>query len=243
MASDCPKALLFDLGDTLLHESAFESDKANRYLFSIAANPRNVPYEAVRERVAELNAVIYPVKDALQLEVSWSAFNRLVFDYFGMTLPCTLEQAEMEFWRRATRRTLAPGLASILADLSERHIPMGIISNAAFSGRTLRLELEDKGILSRFAFLIASSDVGFRKPHPGIFLLGAAMLGFPAESICFIGDNYDLDFLASKKAGMQSLHYIGKGGVQRAGDSETLRSWDAFSGHIRRFWGQPGLVP
>ena len=96
-----PSAILFDFGDTVLHEVKFDPQKGNEYLFSIIEDKKGVPYEGVLECIKKLNEDIYPKKDAANFEISWVAFNKLVFEFFGLSLPISHEKAEFEFWKRS----------------------------------------------------------------------------------------------------------------------------------------------
>jgi len=115
-----------------------------------------------------LNDEIYRRKDITHFEVSWVSFNKLIFDYYDIMLPMTHEDAELEFLKKADNWELAPGIERVLELLAEWQIPIGIVSNTAFSCKTIKWELEQKGILSYFQFVITSSDIGIRKPHPFI---------------------------------------------------------------------------
>jgi putative hydrolase of the HAD superfamily len=82
--------------------------------------------------------------------------------------------------------------------------PKGILSNGqrVFS----ELELKYLGLYDRFRFVIFSSDFGYKKPDPRIFLEAAKRLGLEPESILCIGDNFDNDIVPAAKLGMRALH-------------------------------------
>ncbi|MFB3765849.1 MAG: HAD family hydrolase [Methanotrichaceae archaeon] len=82
--------------------------------------------------------------------------------------------------------------------------PKVILSNGqrVFS----ELELKYFGLFDKFKMVIFSSDFGYKKPDPRIFLEAAKMLGFEPENILCIGDNFENDIVPSAKLGMKALH-------------------------------------
>jgi len=82
--------------------------------------------------------------------------------------------------------------------------PKVILSNGqrVFS----ELELKYFGLYDKFQFVIFSSDLGYQKPDPRIFLEATKRLGVDSESILCIGDNFDKDIVPAVKLGMKALH-------------------------------------
>lgn len=221
-----PKAILFDFGDTILHENKFEPENGNQFLYSIIDDKKGIKYEQILDRIKKLNAEIYPQKNEKHFEVSWIAFNRLIFDYFNLSIPISHEEGEFEFWKRSYEWEPAPNIQKTLEALKQMEIKIGIVSNIAFSGKTLEYELKKHDLLNYFDFVIASSDYGFRKPHPFIFNLAISRLNtFPNET-WFIGDNIECDINGSKKVGMKALQYIGKNREIILPDNKVLQNWD-----------------
>lgn len=203
-----PKAILFDFGDTVLHEMKFEPEKGNLFLFSIIKDTKKVKYENLLEQIIKLNEEIYSKENAGHFEVSWIAFNKLIFEYFDLILPISHEEAELEFWKRSYNWTAAPKILEVLDFAKHLNVPMGIVSNAAFSGKTLEWELEKQGLRHYFKFVMSSSDYGLRKPHPYLFKLAASKIGAFPNEIWFIGDNIGWDVEGSRNVGMTPFHYI-----------------------------------
>lgn len=220
-----PKALLFDLGDTILHGGKFEPEKGNAYLFSIIKDKKGVTHDEILAQVKNLNEDITPKKEASGIEVSWAAFNRMVFERFDLSLPISDAEAELEFWKRSEQWSPAPGVKEMLDRTARMGIPAGIISNAAFSGRTLSWELEKHGLLNYFKFVIASSDYGVRKPNPLLFTLAAAKIGASPEDIWFSGDNIECDIFGSRRVGMTPFYYIGRTGRAAPYEGNVIRNW------------------
>jgi len=82
--------------------------------------------------------------------------------------------------------------------------PMAIVSNGqrAFSEPELRY----LGLHSYFKFVIFSSDVGYQKPDPRIFMSSTEQLGLKPREILFIGDSFDNDITPAERLGMKAMH-------------------------------------
>jgi putative hydrolase of the HAD superfamily len=80
---------------------------------------------------------------------------------------------------------------------------LGIVSNG--SARQQRMKLEQTGILSRFAVVVGSEDVGEGKPSPAIFLAACRQLGRRPEECVYVGDRLAADARASAAVGMRGI--------------------------------------
>ncbi len=230
-----PSGVLFDLGDTVIRDAAFDPGNANRFLFSTASNPRGVTYEDLAEYSETLTRELCPRKDLGQIELPWIAFNRILLDYFGLKLPVTFEQAESEFFRRACNWELLPGITDLLFELDSIGIPAGIVSNTVFSGTLVRNELERIGIAHFFTCILTSSDYGLRKPDPELFKVAASLLDRKTADCWFIGDDFSLDVIGARAAGMKAFQFTGSTGKANGRPGETITDWFSF-GKVVSAW-------
>lgn len=86
-------------------------------------------------------------------------------------------------------------------------LPLAIVSNCSSSGRTLEHELAKHRLAGFFRFVMASSDYGVRKPHPGLFSAAAGKLGLEAKDIWFVGDRLEFDVTGARAAGMPAVWF------------------------------------
>jgi putative hydrolase of the HAD superfamily len=119
----------------------------------------------------------------------------------------------------------APCIVEVLEYLKIKNIPVGIISNSAFTGKILEEELKKHGLRKYFKFLISSADYGLKKPHPFLFELAVSKIGIEPDNIWFIGDNIICDVEGSKNAGMIPFHYIGKSKKCEIPKEQTIENW------------------
>lgn len=100
--------------------------------------------------------------------------------------------------------TVRPGIRDLLAVAAQRGVRLGIVSNA-HSGRAHRALLAAHGLDTAFGVQVYSDEVGIRKPHPGIVELAAAALGTTASRSWYVGDTFDRDVVAGRRAGIGAV--------------------------------------
>jgi putative hydrolase of the HAD superfamily len=116
----------------------------------------------------------------------------------------TLGEETARAFRSASIRRLQvfPQSMRLLEELKD--YPLGVVSNGqrVFS----EIELRYLGLFDHFKSIIFSSDLGFKKPDPRIFLAGVKALGLNVEEVLYIGDNFENDIIPSVKLGMKAMH-------------------------------------
>lgn len=99
---------------------------------------------------------------------------------------------------------LRTGIVELLQLCDDHGIAVGIVSNA-HSARRHRHELDSHGLRGRFAVQIYSEEAGIRKPHPEMITRAAAALGVRPKDCWFVGDTYDRDVRAGRRAGVGTV--------------------------------------
>ena len=75
-------------------------------------------------------------------------------------------------------------------------------------GWLLRRDLEQMGIAQRIDVAVFSSEVGFRKPHPEIFVRALTALGVAPERTLFVGDRLYEDARGAGELGMTTVQAL-----------------------------------
>jgi putative hydrolase of the HAD superfamily len=122
-----------------------------------------------------------------------------------------------------------PGIAAVLARLTERKIPCGVVSNAMFSAQLLAWELARHGFGEAFQFVMSSADYGVQKPNPAIFRAAAARLGLDAVEIWFVGDSYKNDVLGACGAGLHGIWYNPRQAANQDESMVQISDWADFA--------------
>jgi len=99
-----------------------------------------------------------------------------------------------------------------LQALKGKNMQMGVISNI---GEQIDAYLDKSGFTDYFAYKITSFEAGCDKPQPQIFQLALKRAGVTAEETLFVGDQYDLDVVGARSAGITPIL------IDRAGAGAT----------------------
>jgi len=91
----------------------------------------------------------------------------------------------------------------VIRDLSESYT-CGVLSNFKIAGGIEEL-LAAAGLYPFLSFILTSVDIGWRKPHQNMYLEAIKRCNKTAHKILIVGDDFDCDYAAPKKFGMQSL--------------------------------------
>jgi HAD superfamily hydrolase (TIGR01509 family) len=100
--------------------------------------------------------------------------------------------------------TPAPGVAEVLSQLSKRYW-LGIVSNCR-TAESVTTPLEQHGLIRYISAVVASSDVGFVKPHQTIFQKALQAAHVDAAEACFVGDHFRIDIEGAKGAGFTTIY-------------------------------------
>lgn len=97
-------------------------------------------------------------------------------------------------------RRLRPGAKQMLNGLKALGMKLGIVSNTA-SLYQVFAQLEQYGIRQYFADVTLSSQIGYRKPHPGIFRVALLQMQSQAKNSIYVGDTVSRDVRGARNAG------------------------------------------
>lgn len=95
-----------------------------------------------------------------------------------------------------------PGAESILKELRQKGIKIGVISN--FDDRLEKI-LTQLALRHYFDFVLASTVVKVAKPDAGIFEIAFKLADAKPEEALHVGDNVFTDFLGAKNAGCKGV--------------------------------------
>lgn len=95
----------------------------------------------------------------------------------------------------------------LLADLRERGLLLGLVSNTFSPGHFHQLSLHRHGVASFFDAPVYSTDMGFRKPDPRIYQHCLVRLGVVPGETLFIGDRLKEDVRGPQSLGIKAALY------------------------------------
>lgn len=116
----------------------------------------------------------------------------------GLERILELSKSEM-LWRKTADST-----ASILAELKERGLRLGVVSNS--DGR-IESVFKQLGLADYFDLIIDSFVVGVEKPDPGIFRLAVERASVAPQEAAYVGDLYSVDVIGARRANLIPVLY------------------------------------
>ncbi len=208
-----PEMILFDYGQTLITEDKFNPEKGNQALLEMAVkNPDKVTARQVQELADSLGKDLGDTlagedRNHKLLDVTHQAFNRYLYEYFGIEFDESPEYLEWVFWSNAAPGHRTKNIEKLLSFLYKRGIRTGVVSNMMNTSRSLSRRLCELLPEHHFEFIIASGDYMFRKPHPRIFELALTKAKLSPDKVWFCGDNPVCDIEGAYRSGMTPVWY------------------------------------
>ncbi len=99
-------------------------------------------------------------------------------------------------------------------------IGLGVVSNSVQSMQEHKLR--STGLLPYLAdAILCCVEFVVAKPDPSIFRAGCDMIGLPPEQVAYVGNDYEIDALAARDAGLRS-YWLDRSGGAAADDGITV---------------------
>jgi len=93
----------------------------------------------------------------------------------------------------------------MLARIRKKVAVIGLVSNTIFPEQAHRKELKKFGLDKYIDFAIFSSTFGRRKPHPDIFYKAANTAGYAVAECVYVGDRFVEDYRGPTEIGMPAI--------------------------------------
>jgi putative hydrolase of the HAD superfamily len=210
------KAILFDLGGTLLHYHDTGSDPARPFrqitlagfkavLAAISAEGHAVPaYETAAERLdAHIREAYLADLEELRGGSIEAPMQAALHDV-GIELADGRWAALRPHFYRAIDEIVTPreAIAATLRALRDGGHKLGLISNTYWASDLHDRHLAAHDLLDLLPVRVYSCDAPRRKPHPAIFEMALGRLGVEAREAAYVGDRTDVDVAGAQGVGM-----------------------------------------
>lgn len=214
------RAVIFDLGGTLMYERAgwdgiiHQADEAlTTYLREqgMELNLSSFPRE-FRKRIDRY----FRKREKDLLETTYSFVLRDVLSDKGYEdVPDSIIRNALDrlFAITQTNWILEEDSLPTLQKLEEDGYRLGMISNAGDDQDVQQLARRF-GISRYFDFIVTSASCSYRKPHPRIFELALSNWYFLPSEAVMVGDNPDADIRGAKSAGLYAVWLSRRAGWQ-----------------------------
>jgi HAD superfamily hydrolase (TIGR01549 family) len=207
------KAILFDLGETLLSFGQVntarlfrQGAKASYKFLQDAGQPvGNFRYYCWRNLMAL--RVRYWISNISGIDFDALALLKSINTKIGVGLNEQQWQHLAWLWYEPLSKVgrIETKTAETLAALKNLGLKLGILSNTFINSSSLEKHLDQLGVLDYFSVRLYSYEFNFRKPDTRIFKAAAHRIGETLENILFVGDRIDKDIRPALKAGMAAV--------------------------------------
>lgn len=208
-----PRAVVFDLGGTLVHWPDWDEGAAAKWAAAYDALAAIEPSRAWPTR-DEFVVAMRAAEKAHWLRVDgeqWSGpptglvsdgFRRLELDVDERVL-----LAVMDAYARAVAgwSSVFPDARDTLVTLRERGYRLGLLSNTWWAAEWHNADLAAHGLGDLLDELVYTSDLPHSKPHPAVFGEVAARLAVRPAACVMIGDRQIDDMAGAKAVGMRGI--------------------------------------
>lgn len=215
------KAVLFDLGGTLLHYYDPDSDDperpfrritrvgVRRLLEQMAAEGAPIPaLEALDPLIdRHIGQRVRAAMSSLQSSGSVEVPIRAALEEVGLPVGDDRWGTLRSTFYRAMDGIVTPraGLIETLTALRDAGHALGLISNTYWAADLHDRHMAEYGLLDFFPVRVYSCDTPYTKPHPAIFALALERMGIDAGKAAYVGDRPDVDVRGAQDAGMRGI--------------------------------------
>lgn len=208
-----PKAVIFDLGSTLIDYLTHDWNEVSR----VATRKAHKRLEETGHSLPALEEFWNQLEDVKQfyrdraarthqewtiVEAAEELFKRLKLENNGRLAG---QFFETYYSAMSEKLYIYNDTIETLVWLKERVGKIGVISNTIFPEEKHLEELDRFKIAPFLHFKIFSSTYGLRKPHSDIFNKAVELAGFEPNECVYIGDRYVEDITGPAKIGMPAI--------------------------------------
>ena len=207
------KAVLFDLGETLLDFGKVKATRLFRqgarlsydFLKSCGQPVGGFEYYCWRNLIAL--RFQHLISNITKKDINSSALLRGLGTKKGIKLDTQQWRDFAWLWYEPLSKTATtdPKIKETLIALKGLGLRLGILSNTFVNAHSLEKHLKQLGLLDFFTVRMYSYEFDFRKPDTRIFKIAAERIGEAVENIMYVGDRIDKDIKPALKIGFKPV--------------------------------------
>ncbi len=220
-----PKAIFFDVGNTLLFPNREHILSA---LNGHAAHPSLEQWQAI-ERATKRSFDDMMEHGGAVDHGFWYMFYTSLLKELNVKNDAVRDALVENTRLSANWCVIRPGTRDILQRLAQKYA-IAVISNA--DGK-IEAVLGRCGIADCFHSITDSGLVGYEKPHPAIFQAAVSAMQVRPEHCLYVGDVYSVDYLGATAAGMQAVLFDVAGAYRDKG-LPRVESLEQLENHLTK---------
>ncbi len=242
-----PRAIIFDLGGTLVAWPDWDDDAPRRWMLSydyLREMYPGRPWPDQQTYVTAMRAAELAHWQRVEID-QWSGppssvlldgFRRLDRSIDDAELMAALDgyALAVDGWAVAV-----PGAVATLEELSARGYRIGLLSNTWWAATWHNRDLAVHGLAGLFDDIVYTSDLPHSKPHPFVFREVAKRLDVEPSACVMVGDQMVADISGALAVGMRAVWIANEGRFSRASGvtpSATIQALPDLLSQLS-FWG------
>lgn len=204
------KAIIFDLGDTLILLDRWDYDKCLlKLLRSLAHDNVTIPvsYEKFKQIYFEIRGRMCREAEGSLKEVDFCHRVAETLKCFGYNCKPTspiIIRAVDAFLDAFIEDARIENYTYILLEQLKQNYKLGLISNFAYS-KGFWKTMKHFNLTEYFDAIVVSGEIGVRKPCAKIFEKALKLLNVKASETVFVGDTLREDIVGAQKVGMKTI--------------------------------------
>jgi HAD superfamily hydrolase (TIGR01549 family) len=212
-----PKAVLFDLGNTLWHipepppVEAIRNETVRRILDLLRSwdvEPDDGLRFIGRDIRLAITAADREAYESDAVSPDFAGIVRQVGASHGLSLTPAQAERLWHTWNLEGAffgRRLFDGAIEALDALRGRGLRLACVTNRAFGGPAFMAEVEEHGLAPYFDVMSVSCEVGYMKPHPKLYHHALEALDVEPSDAVMVGDSLKADVAGSQALGMTAV--------------------------------------
>jgi putative hydrolase of the HAD superfamily len=195
------KAVLFDLGLTLIHTASFPEI----YRLILARFGVTVPIDdVVRAQKATENEFDTSTYDESRRKEFWTNYNISLLKKLGVEENTVFLATQIdELWWACSHVQLYPDVEAALSGLKAKGLKLGLVSNSF--KQDLDYVLGELGLEKWFDTIVCIESCKCAKPDKQIFLYALDKLGIAPDEAVFVGDSVAQDYEGAMNVGIKPI--------------------------------------
>jgi putative hydrolase of the HAD superfamily len=206
-----PRALLFDLDDTLIDDSTSVGSAWNAVCEEAAVEAPGLDAVALLARIHEVRGWYWSDaerhrigRNDLRAATAWiveEALRRL--DFASAALAPILANRYRDI--REEQTVLLPGAMEAIDRCREAGIALALLTNGSSAGQRTKLERFD--LAQHFDYISIEGEFGYGKPDERVYTAAIEALSCRPAEAWMVGDNLEWDVAAPMRLGLKGVWY------------------------------------
>jgi 2-haloalkanoic acid dehalogenase type II len=215
------KAVLFDLGNTLVYQNPYEV-----FQKILGTHGITITIDEIKKAFTKTEREFNPERySGLSAHEFYTQLNLHVLKHLGIKDPNLLRSLaeDIDFqWFKIAKICLYDDVKPTLEKLRKEGFKLGLITDGYRD--ELERMLSKFGLQDFFDVCVCADTIGKRKPNPQVFKYALDKLNVSPSETVFVGDRLDIDYLGAKEAGMTPILIQREGNREKVANVWVIRS-------------------